>query len=400
MAGDTTTIVLGGGVRTAIGRFQGGLSPFRAPDLGGKVIAEAIKRAGVKPDDVDEVIFGNVVSAGLGQNPARQAMIASGVLNAERTNAFTVNKVCGSGMKAVHLAAQAIKAGDARIVVAGGMESMTNAPYIIREARQGCRLGDAKLVDVMVYDGLWDYYNDFHMGITGELVAEKFGITRRDADEWSLNSHLKAHKATIEGAFKAEILPIVVPQKKGPPIVIDKDEGIRADTTLEKLEKLPPAFKKDGIVTAGNASQISDGAAALVVTTDKIAEEIGMKVEARVLGYSTGAVEPKWVMIAPIPAVRTLLKKLGVGIDWFDLIELNEPFATATVALQRELEVPIEKLNVHGGAVALGHPIGCSGARLIVTLINALRRYGKRRGLAALCLGGGGATAIAIELVK
>jgi len=231
-------------------------------------------------------------------------------------------------------------------------------------------------------------------------VAEKFGITRRDADEWSLNSHLKAHKATIEGAFKAEILPIVVPQKKGPPIVIDKDEGIRADTTLEKLEKLPPAFKKDGIVTAGNASQISDGAAALVVTTDKIAEEIGMKVEARVLGYSTGAVEPKWVMIAPIPAVRTLLKKLGVGIDWFDLIELNEPFATATVALQRELEVPIEKLNVHGGAVALGHPIGCSGARLIVTLINALRRYGKRRGLAALCLGGGGATAIAIELVK
>jgi len=391
-------IVIGGTVRTAIGRLLGALSGFRAPELGAKVIAEAVKRAGIDTSEVDEVIMGNVVTGGIGQNPARQAQILAG-LDAERTNAFTVGKVCGSGMKAVHLAAQALKCGDARVIVAGGMESMSNGPFIIREARKGCRLGDAKLVDSMVYDGLWDYYNDFHMGMTGELVAERYGITREEADEFGYNSHRKAHKATVEGLFAPEILPIEVPQKKKPPIIFDKDEGVRGDTSLEQMAKLKPAFKKDGVVTAGNASQISDGAAAMVVTTDAVAKEVGMKVEARIIAYSTGAIEPKWVMLAPLNAVRKLLKKMDVGIDWFDIVEINEPFATATIALVRELEVPYEKLNPHGGAVALGHPIGCTGARMIVTLINALKLYKKKRGLAALCLGGGGATAIAIELL-
>lgn len=393
-------IVIGGTVRTAIGRMLGSLSSLRAPDLGAKVIAEAIRRAGVPKDAVTEVIMGNVVSAGIGQNPARQASIIAG-LDAEKTNAFTVNKVCGSGMKAVMLAAQALKCGDEYLVVAGGMESMSNGPYIIREARAGARLGNVTLVDTMVYDGLWDYYNDFHMGMTGELVAEKYGITREEADEFGLWSHQKAYKATIEGKFKNEILPIEVPPpKKGKePIIVDKDEGIRGDTSLEKMAKLKPAFKKDGIVTAGNASQISDGAAAMVVATEKTAKELGMKVEARILAYATNCIDPKWVMLAPLGAVRKLLKKLDVSIDWFDLIEINEPFATATIALARELEIPREKLNVHGGAVALGHPIGCTGARMMVTLVHALKTYGKRRGLAALCLGGGGATAIALELV-
>ena len=393
-------IVIGGTVRTAIGRMLGGLSSLRAPDLGAKVITEAIKRAGVPKDAVTEVIMGNVVSAGIGQNPARQASIISG-LDAGKTNAFTVNKVCGSGMKAVMLAAQALKCGDETLVVAGGMESMSNGPYIIREARAGARLGNATLVDTMVYDGLWDYYNDFHMGITGELVAEKYGITREEADEFGLWSHQKAHKATVEGKFKSEILPIEIPPKKKgkEPIIVDKDEGIRGNTSLEKMAKLRPAFKKDGVVTAGNASQISDGAAAMVVATQKTAKELGMKVEARILAYATNCIDPKWVMLAPLGAVRKLLKKLDVSIDWFDLIEINEPFATATIALARDLEIPREKLNVHGGAVALGHPIGCTGARMMVTLVHALRTYGKRRGLAALCLGGGGATAIALELV-
>ncbi|RKY15944.1 MAG: acetyl-CoA C-acyltransferase, partial [Planctomycetota bacterium] len=273
--------------------------------------------------------------------------------------------------------------------------------YIIREARAGARLGNATLVDTMVYDGLWDYYNDFHMGITGELVAEKYGITREEADEFGLWSHQKAHKATVEGKFKSEILPIEIPPKKKgkEPIIVDKDEGIRGNTSLEKMAKLRPAFKKDGVVTAGNASQISDGAAAMVVATQKTAKELGMKVEARILAYATNCIDPKWVMLAPLGAVRKLLKKLDVSIDWFDLIEINEPFATATIALARDLEIPREKLNVHGGAVALGHPIGCTGARMMVTLVHALRTYGKRRGLAALCLGGGGATAIALELV-
>jgi len=393
-------IVIGGTVRTAIGRMLGGLSPLRAPDLGAKVIAEAINRAAVPKDAVTEVIMGNVVSAGIGQNPARQASIISG-LDAEKTNAFTVNKVCGSGMKAVMLAAQALKCGDETLVVAGGMESMSNGPYIIREARAGARLGNATLVDTMVYDGLWDYYNDFHMGITGELVAEKYNITRQEADEFGFWSHQKAHKATVEGKFKNEILPIEIPPKKKgkEPIIVDKDEGIRGDTSLEKMAKLKPAFKKDGVVTAGNASQISDGAAAMVVATEKTAKELGMKVEARILAYATNCIDPKWVMLAPLGAVRKLLKKLDVSIDWFDLIEINEPFATATIALARDLEIPKERLNVHGGAVALGHPIGCTGARMIVTLVHALKTYGKKRGLAALCLGGGGATAIAIELV-
>ncbi len=393
------SIVIGGTVRTAIGRFLGGLSALRAPDLGAKVVAEAIKRAAVPQEEIDEVVMGNVISAGIGQNPARQAQILAG-LDPERTNAFTVNKVCGSGMKAVMLAAQALKLGDERLVVAGGMESMSNGPYILRRARTGYRLGDAQLVDTMVFDGLWDYYNDFHMGITGELVAERYGITRSEADEFGLRSHQKAHAAAEEGRFAAEILPVEVPaKKKNPPVVIDRDEGVRGDASIEKMAKLKAAFKKDGVVTAGNASQISDGAAAMVVATEETAAEVGMKVEARVLAYATGCVEPKWVMLAPLKAVRKLLEKMGVGIDWFDLVELNEPFATATMALARDLEVPEEKLNVHGGAVALGHPIGCTGARMIVTLVHALRTYGKKRGLAALCLGGGGATALALELV-
>ena len=383
--------------RTPLGKFQGGLATTRAPQLGAITIKEAIKRAGITPDAVEEVIMGNVVSAGLGQNPARQAQIFSGVPSS--VGAFTINKVCGSGLKTVVLAAQAIKCGDHDTIVAGGMENMSAAPYLSRALRTGARMGSSEMVDAMVFDGLWEYYNDFHMGETGELVSEKYGITREMQDEFACQSHMKAAAAAKEGKFKAEIVPVEVPQRRGEPVIVDADEGVRPDTTVEKMAKLRPAFRKDGTVTAGNASQISDGASALVVMSDAKAEKLGLKPMARITGYATGGMDPEWVMMAPLEAVRKLLARLKVSIDYFDLVELNEAFSVASIALRNELKINPEILNVHGGAVALGHPIGCSGARVLTTLLYALKDRGLKKGLAALCLGGGNAVAMSVEML-
>jgi acetyl-CoA C-acetyltransferase len=389
--------IIASACRTPIGKFLGGLAGFRAPELGAIAIREALKRSEVDPASVEEVIMGNVVSAGLGQNPARQAAIGAGI--PVKAGAVTVNKVCGSGMKAIMLAAQAIKCQDAEVMVVGGMESMSNGPYILRNARTGYRLGHGELVDTMIFDGLWDIHNNIHMGETGELVAQKYNISREEQDSFALDSHKKAHEATVAGRFKAEMVPVPVAQKKGEPLQFTTDEGIRSDTSMEALAKLKPAFKKDGTVTAGNASQISDAASALVVMSDKRAMRLGVRPLARIITYATSGIEPEWVMLAPIEAVKKILKRLNVPIDHFDLIELNEPFAVATIALRRELEIPEERLNINGGAVALGHPIGATGARMVTTLIFALRNTGKKRGLAALCLGGGNAVALALELI-
>jgi len=388
-------VVIVSGVRTAQGKFAGALKDFSAPQLGGMVIREAVKRAGIKPNEVDEVIMGNVVSAGLGQNVARQAAIAAGL--PYEIGAFHVDKVCGSGLKAVVLAAQAIKCGDADVIVAGGMESMTNCPYLLDKARFGYRLFNGKLIDAMVNDGLWDVYNDFHMGMTGEIIAEKYNITREDCDKFALWSHHKAAEATENGKFKEEILPVEVKQKKGDPIIFDKDEGIRKDTSLEKLAKLPPFFKENGVVTAGNASQITDGAAAVVVMSKEKAKEKGVEPIVTIKGYNTSGVKPEYVMEAPIPGVKNLLKKMKLSIDDIDLFEHNEAFSSASVAVMRELDVPRDIFNVHGGAVALGHPIGCSGSRILVTLMYALQQYDKTRGLATVCLGGGNAVSMVVE---
>ena len=388
-------VVIVSGVRTAQGKFAGALKDFSAPQLGGLVIKEAVKRAGVKPEEVDEVIMGNVVSAGLGQNVARQAAINAGIPYS--VGAFHVDKVCGSGLKAIVLAAQAIKAGDADVIVAGGMESMTNCPYVLDKARFGYRLFDGKIIDAMVHDGLWDVYNDFHMGITGEIIAEKYDITREDCDRFALWSHQKAAKATKEGAFKEEMLPVEIKQKKGDPLMFDRDEGIREDTTLEKLAKLKPFFKDNGVVTAGNASQITDGASAVVVMSKEKAKEKGVEPMVTIKGYNTSGVKPEYVMEAPIPGVRALLKKMNLSIDDIDLVEHNEAFSSASVALMKELNIPREIFNVHGGAVAIGHPIGCSGSRILVTLMYAMKRYDKTRGLATICLGGGNAVSMVVE---
>jgi acetyl-CoA C-acetyltransferase len=388
-------VVIVAGVRTAQGKFDGALKGFSAPQLGSIVIKEAVKRAGISPQDVDEVIMGNVVSAGLGQNVARQAAIGAGL--PYEIGAFHVDKVCGSSLKAVILAAQAIKCGDADTIVAGGMESMTNCPYLLSKARFGYRLFDGKLIDSMVRDGLWDVYNDFHMGNTGEVIAEKYGITREECDEFALWSHKKAAKATDNGSFKEEIVPIEIKQKKGDPLIFDKDEGIRRDTSLEKLSKLPPFFKEDGVVTAGNASQITDGASAVVVMSREKSKEIGIEPLATIKGYNCSGVKPEFVMEAPIPGVKNLLKEAKLDIDDIDLFEHNEAFSSASVAVIKELEVPREIFNVHGGAVALGHPIGSSGSRILVTLMHALKRYNKTRGLATICLGGGNALTMIIE---
>ena len=388
-------VVIVSGVRTAQGRFGGGLKGFSAPQLGGMIIKEAVKKANLKPKDIDEVIMGNVVSAGLGQNVARQAAI-----NAEipyEVGAFHIDKVCGSGLKAVVLATQAIKCGDAEIIVAGGMESMTNCPYLLDKARFGYRLFDGKIIDSMVRDGLWDVYNDFHMGNTGEVVAERHNITREDCDKFALNSHKKAAKATENGWFKDEIMPLEIPQKKKDPIIFDKDEGIRADTTLEKLSKLPPFFKKDGIVTAGNASQITDGASAVVIMSAEKAKKLKLEPLASIKGYNTSGVEPAYVMGAPIPGVKNLMKSMNLSIDDIDLVEHNEAFSSASVALINEFGIPENKFNVHGGAVALGHPIGCSGSRILITLMHAMKNLKKHRGLATICLGGGNAVSMIVE---
>jgi len=384
-------------VRTPIGKFMGGLSPLSAPELGARVVAESVRRAGIEPGQVDETILGNVIQAGLGQNPARQAALKGGL--DPRVAAMTINKVCGSGLKAVGLAAQAVMLGESEIVVAGGMESMSNAPYLMKGARSGFRLGNAELLDAMIVDGLWDVYENFHMGQTGELVAEKYGITRQEQDQFALESHQKAVRA-IKSCFVSEqIVPIELPQRKGPPIVIKTDESPREDTSLEALAKLKPAFKKEGgTVTAGNAPGTNDGAAAVVVTSEKNAARIGKAPMARIVAQAVSGVEPKWVMMAPVEAVEKLLVKTGWDRDKdVDLYELNEAFAVAAIAVTRELRLDAAKVNVNGGAVALGHPIGASGARVLITLLYELQRRNLKRGIAALCLGGGNAVALAIE---
>jgi len=389
--------VIVGAARTAIGKFLGGLTPFTAPELGALAVKAALARARVEPGQVDEVILGNVLQAGVGQNPARQAALKAGF--PPSIAAFTVNKVCGSGLKAVALAAQAIRAGDGAIYVAGGMESMTNAPYLLRKARQGVRLGHDELTDVMVADGLWDVYEDYHMGNTAELVAKEFGVSRRQQDEFATMSHRKAAAASAAGKFEKEIVPVEIPQRKGPPIVLKQDEGIRADSSPEGLGKLKPAFAADGTVTAGNASQISDGGAAVVVMEEGRAKSLGLRPLARITGYATGGVEPKWVMMAPIEAVKKLNAIRGTSVDDYDLVELNEAFASQACAVTSKLKLDPERVNVNGGAVALGHPIGASGCRILVTLLHAMADRGAKTGLATLCLGGGNAVALSVERV-
>jgi acetyl-CoA C-acetyltransferase len=388
-------VVIVSAVRTAIGRFGGTLKDMKASQLGAIAIKEAVARANVKPEQVDEVLMGNVIQAGQGQNAARQASIYGGITTS--AGATTINKVCGSGLKTVMLGAAEITAGDFDIIVAGGMENMNMAPFYLRQARYGYRLGDNNIVDGMVYDGLWDVYNDYHMGNTGEVIAEKFDITRERIDEFALRSHKLAAKATNEGKFTNEIVPIEIPQRKKDPITFDKDEGVREDSSLEALAKLKPVFKKDGVVTAGNASQLSDGASATVIMKQSKAEELGITPLARIVAYNTGGVEPELVMYAPIPTVKALFEKTGFTINDIDVFEHNEAFASASVAVQQEIDVPEDKFNVHGGAVALGHPIGCSGTRVLTTLLYAMQDRKAHRGLATLCLGGGNAVAMIVE---
>jgi len=390
-------VVIISGCRTAVGKFLGSLSDLSAPQLGAVVVREAVKRAGLNSDQVDECIMGNVLPAGLGQNPARQAAIFGGLSAA--TGAMTINKVCGSGLKAVALAAQAVQTGNSSIVVAGGMESMTNAPYLLPQARKGYRLGNGQVIDSMVQDGLWDVYNDYHMGVTGENVAERYGITREEQDEFAVNSHRKAVAAMKECRFKSQIVSVEIPAKKrgAAPILFDKDESPREDTTVETLRALKPAFKKDGTVTAGNAPGVNDGAAALVVTSAKRASELGAQPMVRIVAQATSGVEPKWVMMAPVDAVRKIWEKTGWKNDDVDLYELNEAFSVQALGVMRELGLEASKVNVNGGAVAIGHPIGASGARVLVTLIYEMTRRNVKRGIAALCLGGGNAVAMAVE---
>src|SRR5579864_6621775 len=390
-------VVIISGCRTPVGKFQGSLSEFSATQLGAIVVREAVKRAGIDPAKVDECIMGNVVSAGLGQNPARQAALFGGL--PPEVGAMTINKVCGSGLKAVALAAQAIQTGNSEIVVAGGMESMTNAPYLLPQARKGYRLGNAQIIDSMVHDGLWDVYNDYHMGNTGENVAEKYHVTREEQDEYALNSHRKAVAAIKECRFKSQVLPVEIPAKKkgAPSVIFDKDESPREDTTIEALRALKPAFKKDGTVTAGNAPGVNDGAAAVVVTSARRAQELGAKPMVRIVAQTTSGVDPKWVMMAPVDAIRQIWKKTGWKNEEVYLYELNEAFSVQSVAILRELNLDPNKVNVNGGAVAIGHPIGASGARVLVTLIYEMIRRDVHKGIAALCLGGGNAVAMAIE---
>src|SRR6266849_202593 len=392
----TETPVVLSAVRTPIGKFQGGLAGFSAPELGGKAVAEAIRRADLHSNQIDEAILGNVVQAGLGQNPARQAALKGGC--DARVAAMTINKVCGSGLKAVALAAQAVQLGESEIIVAGGMESMSNCPYLLPQARTGYRIGDGKVVDSMIADGLWDVYENFHMGMTGELVAEKYGITRQEQDAFAVESHRRAICAIKSCFFEGQTLPVEVQQKKGEPLIVSKDESPREDTTLEALARLKPAFKKDGTVTAGNAPGTNDGAAAVVVTSEKTASRLGKTPIARIVAQAVSGVEPKWVMMAPVQAIEKILKKTGWDRDRdVDLYELNEAFSVQAIAVMRETRLNPEKVNVNGGAVAIGHPIGASGARVLVTLLYEMERRNVKRGIAALCLGGGNAVALAVE---
>lgn len=383
--------------RTAVGNFLGTLRQFTAPELGGIAIKEAIKRAGISGEDVDEVILGNVVSAGLGQAPAKQAAVKGGV--PYTVSCFSVNKVCGSALKAVALAAQAIWLEEKEIVVAGGMESMSKAPHLLWGVREGVKFGDMSMKDSMILDGLWCAFDNQHMGMTGEIVAEKFGATRQEQDEHAYSSHQRALHAIEKGYFKDEIVAVEVPQRKGDPIVFDIDEGPRRDTTMEKLAILKPAFKKDGTVTAGNASSLNDGAAAVVLASKDAVETKGLKPIAKILSSTTNGVEPAMVMFAPKGAIEKLLANVGWKVEDVDLFEINEAFSSQLVVLIKELGLDREKVNVHGGAVALGHPIGATGARILTTLVYALKHRGMKRGVAALCLGGGDAVAMAVEMV-
>jgi acetyl-CoA C-acetyltransferase len=392
----TSDAVILSAVRTPVGKFQGGLSSFSAPQLGAKVVAEALRRAGIEPQAIDEVIMGNVIQAGLGQNPARQAALGGGL--DPRVAAMTINKVCGSGLKSVALAAQAVMLGEDEFAVAGGMESMSNCPYLLPGARNGYRIGNAEIVDSMIHDGLWDVYENFHMGVAAELVAEKYKISRQEQDQFALESHQRAVRAMNSCYVESQILPIEVPQKKGEPIVIRRDESPRPDSTLEALAKLRPAFKKDGTVTAGNAPGTSDGAAAVVVTSQRTADLLGKKPLALIVAQSVSGIEPKWLLMAPVEAIEKILKKTGWDRDRdVDLYELNEAFAVQALAVIRELRLDPAKVNVNGGAVAIGHPIGASGARILVALLYEMQRRNAHRGIAALCLGGGNAVALAVE---
>jgi acetyl-CoA C-acetyltransferase len=382
-------------VRTPVGKFLGSLKGLKATELGAIVVREAVRRAGVSPGDVDEVIMGCVIQAGLGQNPARQAALHGGLPNT--VSAVTVNKVCGSGLKAIMMAAQGVQLGDTEIVVAGGMESMSNAPYVLTKAREGYRLGNGTLVDTVINDGLWCAFDDQHMGCTGEVVAERYQVSRAEQDEYALNSHRKASAAINDGKFRDEIVPVEIKQRKGPPVVFDTDEPVRADTSMESLGKLKPAFKECGTVTAGNAPGVNDGASAVVVTSAERAKSLGIEPLAKIVGQATSGLEPKLVMMAPVEAIKKLLKKTGWSLGDVDLIELNEAFAVQAVAITRELDLDPDKLNVNGGAVALGHAIGQSGSRILTTMLYEMKRRNVHRGIAALCLGGGNAVALAVE---
>jgi len=386
-----------GAARTAIGSFLGSLKSFKATDLGGFAIREALKRAQIIGSDVDEVIMGNVVSAGIGQAPAKQASMNGGI--PPTVNSFAINKVCGSGLKAVWLAANSIWLEQNEIVVAGGMESMSQSPHLLWKVREGQKMGDLKLKDSMIYDGLWCAFDDHHMGITGEIIAEKFGATRDEQDQYAVNSHQKAVHAIEKGYFKDEILPVEVPQRKGDPVIFEVDEGPRKDAQLERLSKLRPVFKKDGTVTAGNASSLNDGASALVIASEDVVKDKKLTPIAKISGMASNALEPSMVMYAPKGAIEQLLDNLDWKIEDVDLFEINEAFSSQLVVLIKELDLDKEKVNVHGGAVALGHPIGATGARILTTLIYALKHRGLKKGIASLCLGGGDAVAMAVEII-
>jgi len=390
-------VVIVAGVRTPVGKFQGALSNFSAVQLGSLVVREVLNRARLQPDQVDECIMGNVVSAGLGQNPGRQAALYGGL--APSVSAMTINKVCGSGLKAVGLAVQAVQTGNAEIVIAGGMESMTNAPYLLPQGRSGFRMGNATVVDSMIHDGLWEIYNDYHMGVTGEHVAEKHGFTREQQDEYALNSHRKAAAAWRAGYFQSQMLSIELPPKKKgeASITFDRDESVREDASLEALRALKPAFKKDGTVTAGNAPGVNDGAAAVVVMSASRAESLGLSPMVHICAQATSGIDPKWVMLAPVLGIQRVLAKAGWSKEDPDLYELNEAFAVQALGVMKEVGMDPARVNVNGGAVAIGHPIGASGARVLITLIYEMMRRDVHRGVAALCLGGGNSVAMAVE---
>ncbi|MBU3091171.1 acetyl-CoA C-acetyltransferase [Clostridium sp. CM028] len=388
-------VVIVGAARTAIGSFGGGLSKVSAVEMGTVAAKEAIKRAGIKPELVEEVVIGNVIQAGLGQNVARQISIHAGI--PDEASALTINKVCGSGLRAVSMAAQFIMCGDAEVVLAGGTESMSNAPYALPNNRWGARMGDGKVVDTMIKDALWDAFNDYHMGVTAENIAEKWNITREDQDQFALKSQLKAEKAIKEGKFKDEIVPVVIPQRKGDPITFDTDEFPKFGSTIEKLRKLKPAFKKDGTVTAANASGINDGAVMFVVMSRAKADQLGLKPLVTIKSYASGGVDPKIMGYGPVPASKKALQKAGMTVADLDLIEANEAFASQSLAVAKDLGLNPEIVNVNGGAIALGHPVGASGGRILITLIYEMIKRDSKTGLATLCIGGGQGTAIIVQ---